>query len=214
VDTGRIRETGNPIRPEAVALARAPYEMPSADGPIRLLVFGGSQGARALSELVPAAAAMLPEDMRSRIEVVQQARPEDVDSVRAAYAAAGIGAEVAPFFRDLPQQMARAELVICRSGASTVSELAVIGRPAILIPYPFATDDHQTANATVLEQAGAAWLIQQRDLTAEKLSELLADIFREPDQLARRAQAAASLGKPDAAARLADVIDEIGGPAA
>lgn len=213
-DRGRIRETGNPVRPQAVALARAPYEMPSADGPIRLLVFGGSQGARALSELVPAAIAMLPENMRSRIEVVQQARPEDVDSVRAAYAAAGVGAEVASFFADLPHQMARAHLVICRSGASTVSELAVIGRPAILIPYPFATDDHQTANATVLEKAGAAWLVQQRDLTAEKFSALLADIFAQPDELARRAQAAASLGKPDAATRLADVIDEIGKGAA
>jgi UDP-N-acetylglucosamine--N-acetylmuramyl-(pentapeptide) pyrophosphoryl-undecaprenol N-acetylglucosamine transferase len=213
-DPQRIRDTGNPVRPEAVALAHAPYEMPTADGRIRLLVFGGSQGARALSELVPAAIALLQERVRSRLDVVQQGRPEDVDSVLEAYASVAVRAEIAAFFSDLPQQMARAHLVICRSGASTVSELAVIGRPAILVPYPFATDDHQTANATVLEQAGAAWLIQQRDLTAEKLSALLADIFAQPVELARRAEAAASLGKPDAAARLADLVDQIGGSAA
>lgn len=207
----RIRYTGNPVRPGAAALGRSPYEGPAENGPIRLLVFGGSQGARALSERVPVALALLPEDTRSRLEVVQQGRSEDVDSVRRAYAGAGIRAEVESFFGDLPQRMAAAHLVISRSGASTVSELAVIGRPAILIPYPFATDDHQTANASVLADAGAAWLIQQRDLTAEKFSALLAEIFSHPDDLAKHAEAAGSLGKPDAAQRLADLVDEIGG---
>lgn len=212
-DMGRIRYTGNPVRPEAVALAHSPYQAPGANGPIRVLVFGGSQGARALSEIVPAALSSLPEVFRSRLNIVQQGRPEDINSVRAAYASAGICAEVQAFFNDLPQRMAAAHLVIARSGASTVSELAVIGRPAILIPYPFATDDHQTANAGVLADAGAAWLIQQRDLTAEKLSALLGEIFAQPDELARRAEAAASLGRPDAAKRLADLVDEIGGGA-
>jgi UDP-N-acetylglucosamine--N-acetylmuramyl-(pentapeptide) pyrophosphoryl-undecaprenol N-acetylglucosamine transferase len=212
-DTQSIRYTGNPVRAEAAALARSPYEQPAENGPIRLLVFGGSQGARALSELVPAALAALPDDIRSRLDVVQQGRPEDVDFARAVYAKAGIRAEVEPFFSDLPQRMAAAHLVISRSGASTISELAVIGRPAILIPYPFATDDHQTANASVLADAGAAWLIQQRALTAETLSIVLAEIFAQPGELAKRAKAAAALGRPDAAQRLADMADEIGGGA-
>ena len=210
-DATRVRYIGGVVRPEAIALGRPPYEAPAESGPIRLLVFGGSQGARALSELVPAAVAMLPQALRSRLEVVQQGRPEDVEWVRDAYISANIRAEVAPFFADLPHRMAQAHLVICRSGASTVSELAVIGRPSILVPYPFATDDHQTANASVLESAGAAWLIQQRDLTAEALSALLGNIFAQPAELVRRAQAAQSLGKADAAERLADLVEEIGG---
>jgi len=212
-DMSRVRYTGNPVRPEAVALAHSPYEAPGANGPVRVLVFGGSQGARSLSEIVPAAFARLPQDIRARLDIMQQSRSEDTDSVRATYAGQSIRAEVEPFFNDLPKRMAAAHLVISRSGASTVSELAVIGRPAILIPYPFATDDHQTANAGVLTNAGAAWLIQQRDLSAEKLATLLAEIFANPDELAERAEAAASLGKPDAAQRLADLVDEIGGAA-
>jgi UDP-N-acetylglucosamine--N-acetylmuramyl-(pentapeptide) pyrophosphoryl-undecaprenol N-acetylglucosamine transferase len=212
-DSQCVRDTGNPVRPEAVALAHAPYEAPREDGPVRLLVFGGSQGARALSEIVPAAIAALPPPLRARLEIVQQGRPEDLLSVKTDYDEAGVKAEVAAFFQNLPQRIAGAHLVISRSGASTVSELAVIGRPAILIPYPFATDDHQTANASVLAKAGAAWLIQQRDLNAEKLSALLAKILLQPGELAQRAAAAASLGKPDAAKRLADLVEEIGGTA-
>ncbi|HEX3651739.1 MAG TPA: undecaprenyldiphospho-muramoylpentapeptide beta-N-acetylglucosaminyltransferase [Rhizomicrobium sp.] len=212
-DMSRVRYTGNPVRPEAVVLAHSPYEAPSANGSIRVLVFGGSQGARALSEIVPAAFASLPQAFRTRLDIVQQGRPEDIESIRAAYVKASIRAEVESFFSDLPKRMAAAHLVISRSGASTVSELAVIGRPAILVPYPFATDDHQTANASVLANAGAAWLIQQRDLTAEKLSALLTDIFGNPDDLVKRAETAASLGKRDAAQRLADLVDEIGGAA-
>jgi UDP-N-acetylglucosamine--N-acetylmuramyl-(pentapeptide) pyrophosphoryl-undecaprenol N-acetylglucosamine transferase len=213
-DMSKVVYTGNPLRPEVIALAGAPYRSPSAGEPLNLLVFGGSQGARALSEIVPAAIALLPEEIRRRLDIVQQCRPEDLESVRAMYATAGVKAELAPFFRDMPQRMAHAHLVIGRSGVGTVSELAAIGRPAILIPYPFATDDHQTANASVLESAGAAWLLQQRDLTAEKLCSLLAEIFTQPDELAKRAAAAASLGKPDAAQRLADIVDRISGEAA
>jgi UDP-N-acetylglucosamine--N-acetylmuramyl-(pentapeptide) pyrophosphoryl-undecaprenol N-acetylglucosamine transferase len=205
--------TGNPLRPEVIAQAGAPYRTPSANEPLNLLVFGGSQGARALSEIVPAAIALLSAELRSRLEIVQQCRPEDLDSVRAIYANANVKAELAPFFKDIPERMAHAHLVIGRSGVGTVSELAAIGRPAILIPYPFATDDHQTANASVLAKAGAAWLIQQRDLTAEKLSLLLAEIFAHPEEFAKRAAAAASLGKPDAAQRLADLVEKISGGA-
>lgn len=208
---GRIVFTGNPVRPEAAALAGSIYNVPEAGGAIRLLVFGGSQGARALSELVPAAIAMLPADLRARLDIVQQCRPEDLESARAAYA--GMKVELASFFKDMPERMARAHLVISRSGASTISELAVIGRPAILIPYPFATDDHQTANADVLAAAGAAWRIKQSELSAEKLSALLSEILSSPDELARRAAAAHALGKADAAKRLADLVDEIGGAA-
>jgi UDP-N-acetylglucosamine--N-acetylmuramyl-(pentapeptide) pyrophosphoryl-undecaprenol N-acetylglucosamine transferase len=208
---GRIVFTGNPVRPEAAALAGSLYNAPEENGPIHLLVFGGSQGARALSELVPASIAMLPANLRARLDIVQQCRPEDLESARAAYK--GVKVELASFFTDLPQRMARAHLVISRSGASTISELAVIGRPAILIPYPFATDDHQTANADVLVDAGAAWRIAQRELTAEKLAKLLTEILSSPSGLAKCAACAHALGKPDAAQRLADLVDRIGGAA-
>ena len=209
-DQSRIAFTGNPVRPDVVALAASPYEAPASGGPVRLLVFGGSQGARALSETVPAAIAKLPESLSSRLQIVQQCRPEDLDSVQAAYRRAGVHAQLASFFSDMPRRIAEAHLVIARSGASTISELAVIGRPAILIPYPFATDDHQTANAAVLAEAGAAWAIQQRDLSADDLAARLVEIFADPAGLAARAAAAAAIGKPDAAARLADVVERLG----
>ncbi len=212
-DMSKVVYTGNPLRPEVVVQAGAPYHTPSANESIALLVFGGSQGARALSEIVPAAIALLPAELRSRLNVVQQCRPEDLDSVRAVYAQADVKAELAPFFKDIPERMAHAHLVIGRSGVGTVSELAVIGRPSILVPYPFATDDHQTANARALADAGAAWLIPQRDLSAAKLSTLLAEILGNPTELAQRAQAALALGKPNAAQRLADLVDQISGGA-
>lgn len=208
-DASRIVYTGNPVRPEAAKLAAAPYRAPREGETIRLLVFGGSQGARALSELVPGAIAALPPDIRGRLHIVQQCRPEDLEPVRAAYEAAGIVAELAAFFDDLPARMAAAHLVIARSGASTISELAVIGRPAILIPFPFATDDHQTANAVVFANAGAAWFVPQRDLSIPSLAALLGKILREPDELDRRGAAARSLARPDAASRLADVVETI-----
>ncbi len=209
-DAGRIVYTGNPVRPEAVALSNTPYEVPGPTGALRLLVFGGSQGARAFSELVPAAVALLPEQQRARLRVVQQCRPEDIESVRAAYAGANVKAELAVFFNDLPARIAAAHLVVARSGASTISELATIGRPAILIPYPFATDDHQTANAQVMAKAGAALLMQQRDLSAEKLAQILRDSLDAPAALRERAAAAHALAVPDAATRLADLVDRLG----
>jgi len=210
-DANRLVYTGNPVRPEVQNLAGASYEAPRGSDTIQLLIFGGSQGASALSELVPAAIARLAENLRARLAIVQQCRPEDIEKVRQAYEAAGLKAELASFFNDMPARMERAHLVISRSGASTISELTVIGRPAILIPYPFATDDHQTANANVLADAGAAWVVQQRDLSAEKLVWMLQDILEAPDELARRAAAAHAIGKPDAAQRLADLVDRMGG---
>jgi len=208
-DHSRIVYTGNPVRPEAARLAAAPYAPPRENETIRLLVFGGSQGAHALSEIVPAAIASLAPELRARLSIVQQCRPEDIEQVRGVYANAQVTAELGAFFEDLPARMAAAHIVIARSGASTLSELMVIGRPSILIPYPFATDDHQTANAAVLANAGAAWLVQQRDLSASMFARHLQRILLAPEELERRAAAALSLGKPNAALRLADVVEQI-----
>jgi UDP-N-acetylglucosamine--N-acetylmuramyl-(pentapeptide) pyrophosphoryl-undecaprenol N-acetylglucosamine transferase len=154
--------------------------------------------------------AQLPDTLRARLEIVQQCRPEDIEFVRAAYVAAGVKADLAAFFGDLPKRMAAAHLVIARSGASTISELAMIGRPSILIPYPFATDDHQTANAEVMERAGAALVVQQRDLSPEKLTHILTQLFDAPATLQEQAAAAHKLATPDAASRLADLVDRLG----
>ena len=149
------------MRPEVEALWGAPYNAPQADGPMRLLVFGGSQGARALSEIVPAALTRLPHDLKMRLSVVQQCRPEDIETVRQIYANAEIRAELQSFFSDLPQRMAESHLVIARSGAGTVAELMAIGRPAILVPLPGALDDNQTPNADILSRADAGWCVAQ-----------------------------------------------------
>jgi UDP-N-acetylglucosamine--N-acetylmuramyl-(pentapeptide) pyrophosphoryl-undecaprenol N-acetylglucosamine transferase len=207
-EMSKVVYTGNPVRPEVVAYNGAHYEAPS-DGPIHLLVFGGSQGARALSEIVPAAIALLPPAMKARLDIVQQCRPEDLDAVRALYNKEGVKAELAPFFKDLPARMAWAHLVIGRAGAGTVAELMVIGRPAILVPLPHALDDNQTPNADALAEAGGGWRVAQKDLTPEKLATLLQSAFAAPDNLAKRAAAAHSLAKPDAAQRLADVVDKL-----
>lgn len=208
-DPARLVYTGNPVRPEAAKLSSMGYVPPTAEGEVRLLVFGGSQGARALSELVPAAIVRLPPGLRRRLHVTQQCRTEDIQRVRATYGAIDVKAELRTFFDDMPQRMAAVHLVVARSGASTVSELTAIGRPAILIPFPFATDDHQTANAAVLEQAGAAWVVQQRDLSEQKLAKMLEEILGDGAGLARRAEAAHALGRPDATQRLADLVDSI-----
>ena len=210
-DMSKVVYTGNPVRPEVVALNGAPYDTPTATGPLRLLVFGGSQGARALSEIVPAAIASLPLAFKSRLDIVQQCRLEDLEKVRTIYAGANVKAELAPFFNDLASRMAKAHLVIGRSGAGTVAELMVIGRPAILVPLPHALDDNQTPNADVLAEAGAGWRVAQSELTPAKLADMLQTTFSSPDDLARRAAAAHALAKPDAAQRLADLVDRIGG---
>jgi UDP-N-acetylglucosamine--N-acetylmuramyl-(pentapeptide) pyrophosphoryl-undecaprenol N-acetylglucosamine transferase len=201
----RIVETGNPVRPAVTQCRGIPYEAPGA-GPINLLITGGSQGARILSAVVPAALARLDPALRQRLNVMQQARSEDVAAVSDAYAAAGIVAETAAFFDDVPARLARAHLVIARAGASTVAELTTIGRPAILVPYRYAADDHQSANARALEAAGAATILAESIFTADLLAERIQALIAAPAALAAAAAAAHRLGRPDATQRLADLV--------
>jgi UDP-N-acetylglucosamine--N-acetylmuramyl-(pentapeptide) pyrophosphoryl-undecaprenol N-acetylglucosamine transferase len=208
-DSSKIVLTGNPLRPEVEALWGAPYNLPETRGPIRLLVFGGSQGARALSEIVPAALTRLPHDIKIRLSVVQQCRPEDIEKVRQIYANAEIRCQLETFFTDLPQRMAEAQLVVARSGAGTVAELMAIGRPAILVPLPGALDDNQTPNAEILSTADAGWCVPQAALTPDVLAQMLGKIFADPLGLARRAARAHALATPNAARKLADVVDEL-----
>lgn len=206
----RVAVTGNPVR-AAVLDVRRPYVAPTAEGRFNLLVFGGSQGARVFSTLVPEAIGKLPEALRRRLDLTQQCRPEDLEAARARYAAMGLTPALAPFFGDMGERLAAAHLVISRAGASTVTELCVAGRPAILVPYPFAMDDHQSANANEMMEAGAAWPFVEKRLTAEMLAEKIAELARNPTLLETAAAKALSLGQPNAAARLADLVDEVGG---
>lgn len=199
---------GTPVRPAIAALAGAPYAAPEPEGAFRLLVLGGSQGARVFSQVVPAALAALPEGLRARLKVVQQCRPEDLEAVRATYAGAGIAAELASFFSDVAERMAAAHLVISRAGASSVAELAVIGRPSVLVPLPGAIDDHQSANARTLEATGGAYIIAQPDFTAPALTAQLAELLADPSGLPEAARAALGQGIADAAARLADLVEQ------
>jgi UDP-N-acetylglucosamine--N-acetylmuramyl-(pentapeptide) pyrophosphoryl-undecaprenol N-acetylglucosamine transferase len=196
--------TGNPVRPAVVTAAATPY--PALDGTLRLLVFGGSQGARILADIVPAAIGLLDPALRARLTVVQQAREEDLDRVRRAYTDISVTAEIAPFFADLPARMAASHLVISRAGASTVAELAAIGRPAILVPLPHALDQDQFANAGVIAQAGGALRLPQREFTPQRLTGEIAALAGPPDRLTRMAAAARALGRLDAADRLADLV--------
>lgn len=203
---GKTYHTGNPIRPAVIAAARAAYPGLEPGGTLRLLVFGGSQGARVMSEVVPAALASLAPEARARLGIVQQARPEDLPAVRAAYASAGIAAEVEPFFADLPGRIAAAHLVVARSGASTVAELAAIGRPAILVPLPGALDGDQAANARSLAEVGAALVLPQPEFTPARLADEIAARLADPTGLTEAAAAAKSAGVTDAAERLAAVV--------
>ena len=205
----RAVHTGNPVRSAVLALAGAGYTPPGREGPIELLILGGSQGAHIFSEIVPTALAMLPEAVRVWLRVSQQARPEDFDAVVAAYAKSGIPAEIASFFADVPERLARAHLAVCRAGASTVSELAAIGRPAVLIPYPYAADDHQTANARAFEATGACIVIPHAEFTAPTVAGHLRALIEAPERMATMAAAAHAAGRPDAAARLADLVGDL-----
>jgi UDP-N-acetylglucosamine--N-acetylmuramyl-(pentapeptide) pyrophosphoryl-undecaprenol N-acetylglucosamine transferase len=196
--------TGNPVRPAVVAAAATPY--PGRSDPLRLLVFGGSQGARVMADIVPAAIGCLDESLRARVAIVQQAREEDLARVRASFAGLAVAAEIAPFFPDLPARMAASHLVISRSGASTVAELAAIGRPAILVPLPHALDQDQFANAGMLENAGGAIRLVQEAFTPQRLADEITALAATPRLLASMAAAAKSLGRLDAADRLADLV--------
>ena len=201
---------GNPVRRAVLERAGAPYN-PPGDHFMEILVIGGSQGARILSDVVPPAVAALPMDMRARLKVSQQARPEDIDRVRTFYHDEAIEADIRPFFDDIPDRMAEAQLVIARAGASTLADLSVIGRPAILIPYAAAAEDHQTANAKGLEQAGAVEVVAEARLTPEALSARLLALLQDGPRALGMSRAALEFGRPDAAERLAELVEDLAG---
>lgn len=203
-DRGRAVQTGNPVRPAILEAGKIPYRPPAPEGLLELLILGGSQGAHIMSEIVPPALARLPQGLRARLRVAHQARPEDLAGAAAAYRAAGIAAEVQSFFADVPERLARAQLAICRAGASTIAELAACGRPAVLVPYPYATDDHQSANARAFAEAGAGWVTPQKALQPEALAGRLLQLFGDA-ALASASAAARRFGRPEAARHLADV---------
>ena len=204
----RARVVGNPVRPPIRALAEIPYVPPEPNGPIRLLVTGGSQGARLLSELVPEAVKALPEDLRRRLIVQQQTRAESMNTARRAYRDALVDAEIAPFFRDIAGRLRDAHLVIGRSGAGSVCEFAVAGKPSILVPLAIAIDDDQGQNAKLLADVGGAEVAREHQLTVDSLAKALETLLNNPARLARMAAAARSVAIPDAAERLADVVEE------
>jgi UDP-N-acetylglucosamine--N-acetylmuramyl-(pentapeptide) pyrophosphoryl-undecaprenol N-acetylglucosamine transferase len=206
---GRMVETGNPVRSAVRAAASVAYPERQAGETLRLLVFGGSQGARFMSDLVPSAVALLPEPLRGRLRITQQCRPEDLARVAEAYRGIGVVAEIEPFFRDMPERMASSHLVVSRSGASTVAELAVIGRPAIMVPLPHALDQDQKANAEILAGAGGGWMIEQKDMLPQRLADDLAVLIEDPVRLAAAAKAARTVGRPDAVERLADLVEKV-----
>jgi len=197
---------GNPVRPPIRALADEPYKRPGKT--LHLLITGGSQGSRLLSELPPVAIQLLPESLRARLKVHQQARPDSVEPARKAYAEALVEAEIAPFFRDMAARLGQAHLVIGRAGASTCCELAVAGKPAILVPLKIALDDDQGQNARLLADAGAAEIISEDDLTVESLADALGRLLGDPATLAKMSEAARSVAVPDAAERLADLVEK------
>jgi UDP-N-acetylglucosamine--N-acetylmuramyl-(pentapeptide) pyrophosphoryl-undecaprenol N-acetylglucosamine transferase len=201
--------TGTPLRPAVLAAASQPYAAPAADGPLRLLVVGGSQGARIMADIVPPAIERLEPALWRRLSLVQQVREEDFSRVRAVYDRLKIEAELAPFFTDLPARLAAAHLVISRSGAGTVAELAGIGRPSILVPLPGSIDQDQFANAGVLMQVGGAIRIPQADFTPDRLASEISALAAEPQRLAEMAAKAREAGTLDAAERLADLVMKV-----
>jgi UDP-N-acetylglucosamine--N-acetylmuramyl-(pentapeptide) pyrophosphoryl-undecaprenol N-acetylglucosamine transferase len=207
--SAKCSHVGNPVRPAVIAAA-SPYPSPG-EGTFNLLVFGGSQGARIMADIVPPAIQLLTPQERARLFITQQARTEDFERVNGIYAQLGVKSEIAPFFKDLPARMAQAHLVIGRSGASTVAELTVIGRPSILVPLPGALDQDQAANAGFLESAGGAIRILQPEFTPRRLASSLSDLLKQPAHLTVMAENAKSAGIPDAADRLARLVIGVAG---
>jgi UDP-N-acetylglucosamine--N-acetylmuramyl-(pentapeptide) pyrophosphoryl-undecaprenol N-acetylglucosamine transferase len=201
---------GNPVRDEVLALRDQPYPALDEEGIFRVLVTGGSQGASILAQVVPEGLAMLPEHFRRRLQVTQQCRPEDIETVRAAYARLGIPADLATYITDMPDKIAWSHLIIARAGASTIAELTAAGRPAILIPLPGATDDHQSANAREMARAGGARMIAQGNFTPVELAKQMQKLGLDPSALANAAAHARAGGRPDAARALADLVERTG----
>jgi len=198
--------TGNPVRGEISAVVETPYVAPHAGGPVNLFVVGGSLGARVFAKVVPEAIGLLPAALRDRLHIAQQARTEDYAQVSESYRALGMPVELRAFFDDVPARLASAHLLICRAGASTVSELAAAGRPAILVPLPNSIDDHQMANAKALEAAGGGWVLPESQLSSTSLAAKLQAVLEQPETLQRAAEAAGHAGRRDAAERLADLV--------
>lgn len=207
----KSHDTGNPLRDNVLAVCNRAYAAPEADGAFHLLVFGGSQGATVFSQVLPEAIKLMTQEERERLAIVQQCRPADLAEVEAAYKELGIAVQLAPFFTDLPERIAEAHLVISRSGASTVCELAAIGRPSLLVPFPGALDNDQGVNASMLADVDAALMVKQKELTAERLLAELRALMAEPQKLAHMAQAAKAKGRPDAVLRLADLTEQVAG---
>lgn len=208
-EIGKVRITGNPVRSAVSQAAQKPYPELSDTTPFRLVIFGGSQGARFLSDAVPVALASLEPNLAQRLVVHQQAREEDVGKVRSVYDAANVNATVDSFFANLPDLVSRAHLVLSRAGASTVAELAAIGRPAILVPLPGSLDNDQLENARQLAESGAAWCIEQKDLSSDRIAAEVARLASQNEDLIRAAGAAKSMGNRDAAGALADLVSEM-----
>ena len=213
-DRIRAVHTGNPVRPAVLAVGDVAYKAPQPSGPIELLIMGGSQGARVLSAVVPLALEALPGGLRNQLRVSQQVRSEDLATVAGVYRRTGIAADLSTFFDDVPARLARTHLAICRAGASSVAELATTGRPAVLIPYPYATDDHQTANARAFAEAGGGWVIPQSGLSPSTLALCLDRLLADGGALSMAAQRASAFGRRDAAQRLArlalDLVPGVG----
>ena len=208
---GKTYLVGNPVRAEVLALRDEPFPPYGEDGLLRVLVTGGSQGARVLSEVVPDGLAMLPPAIRQRLQVTQQCRPEDLDAVRERYRTHGIPAELATYFEDMQSRLADAHLFIGRAGASTIAELTAVGRPAILIPLPIATDDHQAFNAREMAKAGGARIIRQEKFGSKELAKQIRVLADDPKGLANAAHAAWNCGRPKAVEDLADLVESFGG---
>ena len=206
----KVHLVGNPVREEVLALREQSYPPLSEDGIFRVLVTGGSQGATILSDVVPDGLARLPLNLRRRLQVTQQCRAEDIDTVRATYAKHDIPAELATYLPDLPERLGWAHLVIARAGASTIAELTCAGRPAILVPLPNATDDHQSYNVNEMVKAGGARAIAQGSFTPVELAKQIQKIALEPGALENAAKAAKSCGRPNAVADLADLVESFG----
>jgi len=205
----KVVHTGMPVRPDVAAVRDTPYPELNDSGEIRMLVLGGSQGASILSDVIPEAISRLDTSIRSRLLITQQCRPEDLDKARGAYQRLAVNAQLESFFDDIPERLARAHLLVSRAGASTVSEAMTVGRPAILVPYPHAVDDHQTFNAHALDEAGGGWLMAQESFTPDALAERLGSLFAVPKILTGAAECARNSGHPDAAIRLADAVCDL-----
>ncbi len=205
-DQSKVVWTGNPVRPEILEIRDRPFPSLDETGPVEILIVGGSQGASIFGTAVPDALAKLPEALRARLRVTQQCRKEGIDAARAVYEAAGIAATLSTFFDDIPSRLAAAHLVICRAGASTTAELTSAGRPAILVPYPHAIDDHQTINAARLCDSGGGWMIPDKDFSSDALAKRLVALFSRARTLIAAAQCAARVGMPEATTRLAAVV--------